>query len=107
MSNPYPILEFDPTREAIIEPGRLARPIDAPEHCVVCFFQEVIAKVCGGGQAEILAQSSWEHGTHPVYEIEWKGQRLGVFHPGVGAPMAVGLMEEVIPSNLQLLTSNL
>jgi len=97
MSNPYPILEFDPTREAIIEPGRLVKPIDAPEHCVVCFFQEVIAKVCGDGQAEILAQSSWEHGTHTVYEIAWKGQRLGVFHPGVGAPMAVGLMEEVIP----------
>ena len=39
---PYPILEFDSTREALIEPSRLIKPRDVPEHCVICFFQEVI-----------------------------------------------------------------
>jgi len=97
MQNQYPILEFDPAREAIIEPGRLVRPIDAPEHCVICFFQEVIAKVCGNGQAKLLKQINWEDGPHPVYGIEWKGRRLGVFHPGVGAPIAAALLEEIIP----------
>jgi hypothetical protein len=38
----YPILEFDTTSEAIIEPKRLFKPIDIPEHAVACFFQDVI-----------------------------------------------------------------
>jgi len=92
----YPILEFDATPEAVIEPGRVLQPIDAPEHCVVCFFQEVIGKLCQEGQARVLAQQKWEHGTHPLYELTVDGQRLAVFHPGVGAPLAAGLLEEVI-----------
>lgn len=44
-SSPYPILEFDPSREALIEPSRLIEPRDVPEHRVICFFNEVIEKV--------------------------------------------------------------
>ena len=92
----YPILEFDPTPEAIIEPGRVIKPIGPPEHCVLCFFQEVIAKVCKENQAKIIAQQRWEHGAHPLYEFAVNGKRLAVMHPGVGAPMAAGMLEEVI-----------
>jgi uridine phosphorylase len=35
-------------------------------------------------------------GTHPIYEINHAGQRLTVFHPGMGAPLAIGMLEEVI-----------
>ena len=37
-----PLLNFDPTREAIIEPGKIIQPRDVPDHCVICFFAEVI-----------------------------------------------------------------
>jgi uridine phosphorylase len=37
-----------------------------------------------------------ELGTHPLYELDVEGRRLAVFHPGVGAPLAAGLLEEVI-----------
>jgi hypothetical protein len=40
-----PILEFDPTREAMIEPSRVFQARDVPEHCVICFFREAIEKV--------------------------------------------------------------
>jgi len=30
----YPILDFDPSRDAVIEPSRIVRPIDVPEHCL-------------------------------------------------------------------------
>jgi uridine phosphorylase len=37
----YPILEFDRSPEAIIEPSRVIRPIDGiAERCVLCFFQD-------------------------------------------------------------------
>lgn len=92
----YPILEFDPTPEAFIEPSKVIRPRDVPEHCVICFFQEVIDKVVAECNATVVVENAWEDGPHPIYEIEHKGQRLAFFHPGVGAPLATGLFEEVI-----------
>ena len=38
----YPILEYDPSPHAVIEPSRVLQPRDVPERCVLCFFQDVI-----------------------------------------------------------------
>lgn len=93
----YPILEFDPAREAIIEPQFVAEPIDAPEHMVLCFFQEVIAKVVKERAAREIASQKWEDAPHPIYEIDVDGRRLAFAHPGVGGPVAAGILEETIP----------
>jgi uridine phosphorylase len=92
----YPILEYDPTREALIEPSKVIRPRDVLEHCVIYFFREVLDKVVAKHDAKMLVENRWEDGPHPVFEITHKGRRLAFFHPGVGAPMAAGLLEEVI-----------
>src|SRR5579871_4104751 len=44
-----PLLERDSARAAVIEPSRIIKPIDIAEHCVLCFFQEVIREVAHGG----------------------------------------------------------
>ena len=93
----YPILEFDPEPEALIEPGRTIQPIGAPEHCVICFFQEILDQICQTHQARIIRTLRWESGAYPIYEMDVAGRRLAFFHPGVGAPQAAGLLEEVIP----------
>jgi uridine phosphorylase len=92
----YPILEYDSTREAFIEPSKVIRPRNMPEHCVVCFFKEVIEKVVTEHNAKTLVENRWEDGAHPVYEIEHHGKRLAFFHPGIGAPLSAALLEEVI-----------
>lgn len=92
----FPILEFDPTPEAIIEPQKLIEPRDVPEHCVICFFAEVISWLEEHMGAKVITTAKSEIGLHPIYEINYKGQRLAFFHPGIGAPLAVGLLEEVI-----------
>jgi uridine phosphorylase len=92
----FPILEFDPSREAIIEPGRVHQAIDIPERCVLCFFQEVITEICGNGLGKNVHQLGSEIGHNPVYEIEFHGERLTVFHPGVGAPLAAAFLDELI-----------
>lgn len=92
----FPILEFDPALEAFIEPNKVIRPRDMPEHCVICFFKEVVEKVAAEGQAKRLVENRWEDGPHPVYEINYQGQRLAFYHPGVGAALSAGLLEEVI-----------
>lgn len=92
----YPILEFDETPEALIEPSKVIRAHDLPEHCVICFFKEVIDKVVAEHNAKIVVDNHWEDGPHPIYEISYRDQRLAFFHPGVGAPIAAGLLEEAI-----------
>ncbi len=92
----YPILEFDSTPEAFIEPSKVIGARDLPQHCVICFFKEVIDKVVVEYNAKVVVENYWEDGPHPIYEISYKDQRLAFFHPGVGAPIAAGLLEESI-----------
>jgi len=94
--NDIPILEFDPANDAALDPRLLVERIDMPEHCVVCFFQDVIAELIDVHHARVLAHQRSEIGLHPIYEIDFKGQSVAFFHPGVGAPLAAGLLEEVI-----------
>jgi uridine phosphorylase len=91
-----PILEFDPAREAMVEPALVSESIQAPEACVICFFREVIQQIAGQPGAAVLTVFEWEDAPHPLYEIPYAGRRLAFFHPGVGAPVAAGLLEEVI-----------
>ena len=96
MNPSYPILEHDYTSEAKIEPSRIIKPRDVPEYCVISFFRDVNEKVISHKQAKVAVPNRWEDGEHPVYEIEHRGRRLAFFHPGVGAPIAAGLLEEAI-----------
>ncbi|HOE35276.1 MAG: nucleoside phosphorylase [Chloroflexi bacterium] len=92
----FPILDFDPERKAIISPPTKEIPGGFPRRAVICFFKEVIEKVALEHKARKIASLSSEGGEHPIYEIEHRGERLVFFFPGVGAPLAAGLMDEVI-----------
>ncbi len=92
-----PLLERDSTRVAIIEPSRIIKPIDVAEHCVLCFFQEVIRElVREGAQARHVHNGESEAGDYPVYELDYGGRRLAIVHPGVGAPNAAARLEHMI-----------
>jgi uridine phosphorylase len=91
-----PILEHNPSRDAITEPSKIIKPRDMPEHAVICFFREAVDKVIAEHNTKALVNNHWEDGPHPIYEIAYHGQRLALFHPGVGAPIAANLLEEAI-----------
>lgn len=96
MQYDYPILEFDSAHEAILEPKRLIKAIDVSEYAVACFFQDVITQLSQQHEMNVIKHLKSEIGKHPIYELNLDGKRLAVFHPGVGAPLAVGMLEEVI-----------
>ncbi len=48
------------------------------------------------GVLRIIANQKWEDVNRPLYKMEAEGKRIGIFHLGVGAPLAAALMEEVI-----------
>ena len=93
----YPILEFDPATEALVEPARVVRPLPGmPKACVLCFFSEVIEELEAAGRLTEIHAFHSAIGWHPVYELEQDGRRAALIHPGVGAPLAAALFEEAI-----------
>jgi hypothetical protein len=92
-----PLFECDRARVAIIEPSIVLKPLDIAEHCVLCFFQEVIRDlVREGAQARQVHNGESEAGDYPVYELDYGGERLAAVHPGVGASSAAARLEHMI-----------
>lgn len=92
-----PILEFDGEAEAILEPRKILKPLETmPTHGVICFFHDVIKHFVTLGLAEEIYALHSEMDRHPIYVIEVQGHRVALFQPGVGAPLAAAILEEVI-----------
>ena len=100
--NNAPILEFDPNRTAILEPNkRWTSGGDPPRKAVLCFFQEVLKKLAQAGILHRAAEIRSEIGANPVYLATWGEQTMAVLHPGVGAPLAAGFLEEMISMGIR------
>ncbi len=69
MRQDYPILEFDPTHKAIIEPTEIIKPADIAPACVICFFQEVLDHLVEEGRLRKVTSSNSEIGEHPFYDL--------------------------------------
>jgi uridine phosphorylase len=91
-----PLTEADLDAPGIIEPAQVWDPIDIPRRAVLCFFSEMVDQIAARADARQVDVRVWAHGRHPVYEFEHHGDRLAVMQPGVGAPLGVGLLEELI-----------
>lgn len=96
-SQTAPILEYDPSPYALIQPDQLiSRCAEMPESCVLCFFHDVIAHLLQEGLLREIACMHSEMGRHPIYRFSTPAGDVALAHPGIGAPFAAGLMEEVI-----------
>ncbi len=96
VASDLPLAEFDGTSPALFDPSPAPSRGNVPDRAVVCFFRDVIDEVCGDGRAEVVAETTWESGVHRLYRLPVEGGAVGVFHPGVGAPLAAGVLEEMI-----------
>ena len=97
MNDRYPILEFDSSERAIFNPEQSVRPLEGvPTGCVICFFQDVLGDLVVRGDAAQIATLNSELGVNPVFTVSRNGSEVALVHPGVGAPMAVFVMEEMI-----------
>ncbi len=97
--SPPALLEFDEERTALIEPAEVfaRRRGEIPAVAVLCFFSEVVDVVAEPGTPPISRLYA-AHGSHPVhaYRLTPDSPPVAVLHPGVGAPLAAGFLEEVI-----------
>lgn len=97
MKAKYPILQFDKDSPALFK-ARHTVPANAhiPKHNVLCFFNEVIEHWYKAGKISEITHLQTEIGRHPVYRIENNNPAMVLMHPGIGAPLAAGFLEELI-----------
>jgi uridine phosphorylase len=96
LSSYAPILEFDPEHNAILNPHLKGIPDGLPAGCVLCFFQDVLQEYQQQGKFSIAYMLNCEIGENPVYRYQQDGLDVLVCHPGVGAALAAGYLEELI-----------
>jgi uridine phosphorylase len=91
-----PILDFDPARDAVLEPHLTIEKFDLPQHVVLCFFRDAIASFVEALGGREIGRLVSEMGSHPVFEVDLDGRRVAVAQAGVGAPLAAGWLDELI-----------
>ncbi|MFM2031332.1 MAG: hypothetical protein RLZZ297_97 [Chloroflexota bacterium] len=92
-----PLLEFDPNPRAFINADEHYHPLEIPSTLVFCFFHEVITTLVQSGAARQVHALRSEIGQHPLYILRMAdGSEVCLMHPGLGAPMAAALLEELI-----------
>lgn len=89
--------EYDPCREALIEPFMVAPPIDGfPEIAVTCYSGKLLHRYLAERQAKVICTLDTEEEGIPVYEITENGMRFALYGSRVGAPACAGQLEEMI-----------
>ncbi len=91
-----PILEYDDTFEGVIHAPNLIQELGKGELCVITFFQDVITKLLQENKLRAIAELTSEYGVHPVYEMEYYGRNICLFHPVLGGSLAAAFLEELI-----------
>jgi uridine phosphorylase len=86
-----PLLEYDPVHQAVIDPLETQSWHDCPEVSVACFLPEAVARVFPTARNMVELPSLL-----PLWEVVHEGQRLGIFYPGQGEPLAATTLERVI-----------
>jgi len=89
-----PLLEFDPSPDAVINPWIHRAPLGFPERAVMCWFGDVVLARTGG--IEPAHHIPFEHGDHPVCIVRHRDVDVALVSPGVGAPAAVTSLEIVV-----------
>ncbi len=92
MSNKIPILDFDPSKDAIISPRKLAKT--TAKCAVLSFFWEAVGEYANANRCEQLSAFQSEMPDIPLYVH--KGDDFLLVPMPVGAPLATVVLEQLI-----------
>lgn len=89
--------EFDPCREAVINPADHYAPIEGfPKLCIGIFSHVIVEEMVEKYHGEVIAQIKFCTGTVPVYRLEAGGLEAALFLPHVGAASAGSFIENLV-----------
>ena len=85
--------EFDPNRQAIINPQDLHEPIEGfPKVVISCFSRVTFARLLENYDHEVIARTSMANFEVVVYGITIGDQQIGAFNAPVGLLHVWGLL---------------
>jgi uridine phosphorylase len=93
-----PLFDYDPISHALIEPEATQDSVKVPLAAVACFFPESMDALTSNARIIMELPSR-----HPLWEIEYAGQKLALFYPGMGAPLAACTLERVIAAGCRII----
>ena len=101
MNPDFPILEFDPDPEAILNPQVEALKGKLLPRAVMCFFQDVLKDLLSQGKLSVVGQLRSEIGMNPVYTMKVDGTALTIVHAGDGASLAASFLDDLIAAGVR------
>lgn len=88
-----PLFEDDFAETGLVDPRRtVPRGVTLPETAVLCWFHEVVDAL----DAPVVTRLRSEAGPVAVKVVTHRGEPVAVVQPGVGAPMAAIVLEELV-----------
>jgi uridine phosphorylase len=97
-----PLMEFDSSIPALMSPRPPVLDQALPQRVVMSFFPEVIAALELSHRAHRIGRFSLELGGGDIFVLTHRRVPVAVFHPGVGASLAVVHMEKAIAAGAQV-----
>lgn len=94
--NQLPLLDFDSSTEAIIQPRKEDFDFSLPARCVPTFFRDIVDDYSFHDDVQLVGSDVWETGEVHFYKTIRNDKEIGFYHTWVGAPISAGLMEMAI-----------
>lgn len=96
------LTEFDSAKKAIINPEDIVKAVEGmPQVAVACYSNTTFERMIGEVDAEIIASTCTANGVTPIYKALYKDVEVALFMIDVGAPMSVGMLEEVFAMGVE------
>jgi uridine phosphorylase len=87
---------FDNATEAVLNPTNITEPVDGfPETVIVTFGQRMLDLLRRESESEIVS-GLYAGFDIPIYQTEYRGQKIAFYLTTLGGPAVVALLEEVI-----------
>ncbi len=88
---------FDHDKNAFFNPSDTTKPLPGfPKVCITTFSEGIIGDFARNNNAKEIAGLYSANGPVPVYEIEYRNRKMGLFLSRIGAPACVAGLEEII-----------
>lgn len=94
---PYPILEFYPEKEALIEPSNILEQMNVPDICIIPLYRRVFQVLEEKGYLEFITEMESTVIPNVIfYRLNLEGFSITLLSPFLGSPFAAGNLELAI-----------
>jgi uridine phosphorylase len=95
LNKEFPILEFDPDKNALLKPANHLHNNSISAKCVLCFFAEALKKLLDKYPYRLITYLNYEIATLPVYEIDYNDEKIVLVQACISAPLAAAQIAEL------------